>query len=103
MDPKTLMDIFEAAMVICFGISWPLSIVKSYKARTAKGKSILFLTFIFVGYICGIAWKMIGIANGEALSYPTVFYFINLVMVGTDMVLYFRNKALDAKAEKESK
>lgn len=103
MDPNVIMELLEAGMVICFGISWPLSIIKSFKARTAKGKSLLFLLFIFVGYICGIAWKMIAFANGGGISYPTVFYFINLVMVGTDIVLYFRNKALDAKAEKERK
>lgn len=103
MNPEVIMELLEAGMVICFGISWPLSIMKSFKARTAKGKSLLFLFFIFIGYICGIVWKMIALANGGGLSYPTIFYFINLFMVGTDIVLYFRNKALDAKAEKGNK
>ena len=103
MNPQVLMEILEAGMVICFGISWPLSIIKSFKARTAKGKSLLFLMFIFIGYVSGIAWKMIAFANGAGISYPTIFYFINLIMVGTDIVLYFRNRALDAKAEKENK
>lgn len=96
---ELLMEILEAAMVLCFGISWPLSIVKSYRARTAKGKSLLFLLFIFTGYVAGIAWKMILLAETGEIKWPTYFYFLNLVMVGTDIVMYFRNKRLDAKNE----
>lgn len=101
MNPVIIMEILEAVMVICFGLSWPLSIIKSYKARTAKGKSLFFLMFIFIGYLCGIGWKMIAYSNGYGFSYPTVFYFINLFMVGTDIALYFRNKKIDLKNEKE--
>ena len=98
MTPKLIAEILEATMVLCFGISWPISILKSYRARTANGKSILFLLFIFVGYIAGIAWKMVlRYKMGETIKWPTYFYFLNLVMVGTDIVLYFRNKALDKK------
>ena len=96
---ELLMEILEATMVLCFGISWPLSIVKSYRARTAKGKSLLFLLFIFAGYVAGIAWKMILLAETGEIKWPTYFYFLNLVMVGTDIVMYFRNKRLDAKSE----
>ena len=96
---ELLMEILEATMVLCFGISWPLSIAKSYRARTAKGKSLLFLLFIFAGYVAGIAWKMILLAETGEIKWPTYFYFLNLVMVGTDIVMYFRNKRLDAKSE----
>lgn len=83
-------------MVISFGVSWPTSIIKSYRARTAKGKSLLFLCFIFFGYICGIAAKII---TGN-ITYVFAFYVLNLLMVGTDIALYFRNRRLDAEAEK---
>ena len=46
-----MTDLLEAVMIICFGISWPLNIVKAWKARTAKGTSVLFYVCIFVGYI----------------------------------------------------
>ena len=32
-------ELLEIIMLICFGASWPISVAKSYKARTAKGKS----------------------------------------------------------------
>lgn len=54
-----MSEIFEMFMVILFGVSWPTSIIKSWKARTAKGKSILFLYFIAAGYVCGIISKLI--------------------------------------------
>ena len=52
-----MAEIFEIIMVLCFGASWPFNVMKSYKARTTKGKSLLFLCLIFFGYIAGIASK----------------------------------------------
>ena len=65
-----LSQVFEAAMVICFGLSWPLSVYKSWKSRTAKGKSLLFELFIWIGYICGIAGKIIT----HNITYVFIFY-----------------------------
>ncbi len=86
-------QIFEAVMVICFGISWRLSIFKSLKSRTAKGKSLIFMLFIFVGYIFGITAKLVS----NNITYVFVFYVINLIMVGFDICLYFRNRQFDKK------
>lgn len=93
-----MKEIFEAAMVICFGISWPLSILKSLRSRTAKGKSLIFMFFIWIGYVFGILGKLIG----HNITYVFIFYVINLVMVSTDIILYFRNKKLDKAAEAAS-
>lgn len=90
-----MAEILEALMVVGFGISWPVSIIKSYKARTAKGKSLLFLCFILFGYVCGILSKLV---SGK-ITYVFVFYVLNLLMVSFDLVLYFRNRALDAQAK----
>ena len=69
-----MAEILEAAMVISFGVSWPTSIIKSYRARTAKGKSLLFLCFIFFGYVCGIAAKVISgsITGSEVMMARTI-------------------------------
>ena len=48
-------EILEIIMILCFGASWPFNVAKSYRARTAKGKSLLFLILIEVGYVAGIA------------------------------------------------
>ncbi|HHU24474.1 MAG: PQ-loop domain-containing transporter [Bacilli bacterium] len=83
--------IFEMAMVILFGLSWPINIVKAYKAKTAKGTSFIFLTCIFVGYLCGILSKLIA----HKITYVFIFYIINFLMVGLHIALYFRNWRLD--------
>lgn len=97
---KEIAEIFEILMIVCFGVSWPMNVIKSYRARTAKGKSIAFLVLIIVGYIFGITGKFVlGIENVK--WYVLFFYFLNLIMVSADFVLYFRNKRLDKQREKE--
>jgi len=86
-----MSQLFEAFMVICFGISWPLSIMKSYKSRTAKGKSIYFILFILLGYGFGITSKLLS----THITYVFVFYVLNFIMVFIDVCLYIRNTKLD--------
>ncbi|MDR0221118.1 MAG: hypothetical protein LBI54_06930 [Lachnospiraceae bacterium] len=83
--------VFEVIMLLCFGAAWPFSVYKSYKGRTAKGKSLIFLLALIVGYISGIVNNLINGAN-----YVLAFYALNLVLVSADLALYFRNKRLDA-------
>lgn len=93
-----MAEILEITMLLCFGASWPLNAVKSYKARTTKGKSLPFLCLIILGYIAGITSKF---ANESYMSnfsdkwYVLVFYFLNLSFVLVDFALYFRNLKLD--------
>lgn len=92
-----MTNLLEMFMMISFGVSWPSSIIKSFTSRTAKGKSIIFLVFILLGYLLGMAAK---ISVGK-LTYVFVFYVINFVMVSFDMILYFRNKKLDKIRDEE--
>ena len=96
-----MAEILEIIMILCFGASWPMNVLKSYKARTAKGKSVAFLLLIFVGYIAGIASKLLNEAYMAQFSskwYVLVFYFINISMVGLDICIYIRNRHLDKMA-----
>jgi len=86
-----MAQLMEVAMVVCFGLSWPTSIIKSYTSRTSKGKSIIFISFILIGYLFGIVSKFM---TGH-VNYVVVFYVINFVMVFIDLCLYFRNRKLD--------
>ncbi len=98
-----MSEIFEIIMIISFGASWPMNVIKSFKARTAKGKSLAFLCLIFFGYIAGIISKFANEAYMASFAqkwYVLFFYILNLVMVGIDLILYFRNKALDRKTVK---
>lgn len=88
-----MSDTLEAAMVILFGLSWPTSIYKSYQARTAKGKSLIFLILIFMGYFLGIVSKIV---SGR-LNYVTFFYILNVIMIVAELLLYKRNCRLDTE------
>lgn len=86
-----MSSIMEAAMVLCFGASWPLSLYKSITSRTAKGKSLLFECFICIGYVFGICGKLIA----GNITYVFAFYILNLLMVSLDILVYIRNRHLD--------
>ena len=43
-----MSEILEVVMIVSFGASWPMNVMKSWKARTAKGKSIAFLCLILL-------------------------------------------------------
>ena len=88
-------EIFETMMLVCFGVSWPFNIAKSYRSRTARGKSIGFQTLVIIGYICGVTGKML---TGK-VSYVVAVYLLDLVMVSIDLALTLRNKRLDRLAD----
>jgi len=93
-----MAELLEIVMIVSFGASWPMNVIKSYKARTTKGKSLAFLCLIFFGYIAGIASKLVNdvyMAEIGSKWYVLFFYVLNFIMVGTDLGLYFRNKKLD--------
>lgn len=86
-------SILETIMLVCFGFSWPLNVIKAYKAKTAKGTSLPFILLIITGYIAGISAKLIS----HQINYVLVAYLINLAIVSLNVVVYFRNAALDQK------
>lgn len=90
-------EICEILMIVCFGFSWPMNVIKSYRSRTAKGKSLPFLLLISIGYVFGIIGKLIG---GNFKWYVLFFYVLNLCMVLADLCLYFRNRRIDRENEK---
>lgn len=95
------MQIFECIMLMCFGLSWPISVVKSIRSRSTKGKSVVFIIAIIVGYLSGIAGKIVG---GQ-ISYVLALYCLNLAVVSVDLALYFINKRherLTAVLQKEN-
>jgi hypothetical protein len=79
------MSIFEALMLICFGISWPVSIVKSIRTKVVAGKSPLFMGILIAGYCCGIIHKVV-----YAFDWIIFLYMLNLVLVSIDLALYYR-------------
>ncbi len=78
------MSIFEAGMLICFGVSWPFAIRKTIKSKSVEGVSLLFLSLVFVGYMLGITHKYL--YNND---YVMFLYIYNAILVMWQMILYF--------------
>ena len=85
--------IFETVMLVCFGLSWPINVVKAYKSQTTKGTSLSFIFLIITGYVAGIIAKVIA---GQT-NYVLIVYVINLVIVLLNVVVYARNYQLDKR------
>lgn len=96
-----MINLLEALMIICFGLSWPVSIYKSCTSKTAKGKSLTFEIFIWIGYIFGIVRKILQMGVNTDLDWlfylGFVFYILNIVEITIDMLLYVRNRKLDER------
>lgn len=103
-----MSDFCEAMMILFFGLSWPTSVYKSYVSRTAKGKTAVFEILILIGYLFGITRKFIQLAGfrsagtqpGFLFWFAWFFYAFNLTCIVIDLVLYARNKKLDAERDK---
>ena len=87
--------IFETVMLVCFGLSWPINVIKAYKARTAKSTSLPFLLLIITGYVGGITAKLI---SGN-ITYVLAVYLLNLAIVLVNLGVYVRNVSLDKKVQ----
>lgn len=75
---------YEILMLICFGVSWPVALLKTYKTKSVKGKSFLFLLLILLGYVFGIIHKLV-----YNLDYVIWLYILNGLLVFADMALWF--------------
>jgi len=91
-----MSPLLETFMLVCFGLSWPINVMKAIKARSAKSMSLPFILLIISGYMAGISAKLLS----HQFNYVLIVYFINLAIVILNLVVYFRNKHLDLAGEK---
>ena len=91
-----MVQLFEIGMLVCFGLSWPFNIAKSLRSRTAKGKSVIFEIIIIVGYLLGVAGKIVG----GNINYVLAFYALDILLVSIDLALTFRNRKLDRERDR---
>ena len=78
-------------MLVCFGFSWPVAIVKTWRSRRTEGKSLAFLVLILAGYLFGVLAKFFrASASHGDLEWVTALYVVNALFVSVDIVLYLR-------------
>ena len=87
------MGVFEFLMLVCFGFSWPFSIMKSIRSRSTKGKSLVFMLLVLCGYIFGLIHKLLYSRDWVIWAYATA-----MLLVAVDLLLYVRNWRDERKA-----
>lgn len=94
MNELVSLGIFETIMLVCFGASWPMSIIKTVQAKNPVSKSFAFLWLIIVGYIAGSINKWY-----NNMDYVFFLYILNTIMVSVDLGLsYYYRQQLRKKA-----
>lgn len=91
------MSVFEITMLACFGAAWPMSIIKSARSKSTKGKSVLFNYFLLIGYAAGVLHKVF-----YSMDFVIILYALNFVMVATDTLLYYRNKRIEGRETQDN-
>lgn len=86
-----MASILESVMLICFGCSWPMSLLTNIRAKSTKGMNLWFYVMISAGYVAGIGAKLIA----HNITYVLIIYVFNLIFVSSNIVVYFRNKKFD--------
>ena len=97
MTSVEIAELCVALMLACFGASWPINLIKSIKTKSTKGKSLVFLILIDVGYVIGIAGKLIDWRTSWTSILAFAVYIFNFVFVTADFIMYFINKARESK------
>ena len=80
----TEFSVWEVLFLLCFAISWPVSIANSLRTKVVIGKSPLFMSLIILGYIFGIVHKLL-----YSRDIVIFMYMFNATLVATDLFLYF--------------
>lgn len=91
------IQVLEATMLLCFGISWPIDIVHTLRVKHASKKSYMFLGLIITGYLAGLAAKCVrsSLAN-QPLEPVTWLYVANVVFLVVDLAISFYYQTISA-------
>jgi len=93
--PDTLWtsQALEAAMLVCFGVAWPLNLLLMLRRRRPEGKGMCFTAVIASGYVCGaLAKVLLHLHTGAPLQPVFWLYMLNALSVAANVAaqVYFR-------------
>ena len=69
--------------------------INQLNQRLQKGKSLLFIFMIWIGYVFGIVSKVLS----GSINYVLFFYVLNITIVSIDIIVFFRNSKLDRERQ----
>ena len=90
-DAALVGQVLEAGMLVAFGVSWPVDVMKTLRTRRTEGKSLAFMSLVFVGYVLGMSGKLARATSpGEAVEWITALYVFNAVIIAVDIAVTVR-------------
>lgn len=97
-----ITQLLEAAMLLCFGLAWPLANMRMLRTRRAEGKGLAFTLVILCGYVCGAAAKLVFAAQGAGLAPVFWLYLLNTGSVALNLALQWHLARRAARATARS-
>ena len=84
-------QMFEAGMLVAFGVSWPVDVMKTLRTRRTEGKSLAFMSLVLAGYLLGLGGKLARAAGpGEQVEWITALYVFNAIIIFVDIAVTVR-------------
>ncbi len=80
-------QLLEAAMLVCFGLAWPVANLRMLRTRRVEGRGMVFTMIILCGYVAGSLAKLAGAADGAAPAPMFWLYALNTTSVGVNVAL----------------
>ena len=99
LDPATMPTLLEAAMLVCFGVAWPVANLNLLRNRQLQARGWMFTLIILCGYLVGASAKLIGLSEDGALAPVFWLYVLNAGSVATNLGLqwFFRVRCVAVK------
>ena len=100
----TVGEMLEGGMLVCFGISWPVDIVRTIRTGRTEGKSLAFMSLVLAGYILGMGAKLARVAGtGRWPELITLLYVFNAVAIIVDIAVTLRLRRRAVRASISTK
>ena len=91
------MSPWEILMLLCFGASWPFNLLKTWRQKSAAGKSFVFLALVILGYFAGIVHKVLYKPDGVLFLWIGI---VLLVIADLLLCLYYHHRPGAAGGDK---
>lgn len=86
-DTRHLPMLLEGAMLLCFGLAWPLANMRMLRTLRPEGKGLTFTLVILCGYIAGASAKLLLVSQGAGLAPVFWLYLLNSLSVAMNLGL----------------
>ena len=78
-----MIELLETVMLLCFGLSWPVSLVRALRQGSRGSAGVPFMCLILMGYFAGTLAKLMT----SGLCFVFYVYLFNIIMVSANLTV----------------